>query len=100
MGDQFELKVNLKLGPAIIAYLCLPPLAQEALHEAPTSVPDQRFLDVVSGMLVEYLEKGVMPPAEVAPAIINLADDHLSNRPMILRAGDYITIQNYIRKEG
>jgi len=45
-----------------------------------------------------YLHDGKMPPAEIAPAIMNLIDDQKSGRDMALRAGDYISLQNYMRK--
>jgi hypothetical protein len=39
-----------------------------------------------------------MPPEEIAPTIMNLADDFAAGRQMCIRAGDYIAIQNYMRK--
>jgi hypothetical protein len=39
-----------------------------------------------------------MPPTEIAPAIINLVDDYKAGRDMTLRTGDYISLQNYLRK--
>jgi hypothetical protein len=44
-----------------------------------------------------YLEKGDMPPADIAPAILNMADDLLAGRQVTVRAGDYIAIQNHLR---
>jgi hypothetical protein len=45
-----------------------------------------------------FLQEGKMPPEEIAPAIMNLVDDQTSGRDMVMRAGDYISLQNYLRK--
>ena len=44
-----------------------------------------------------YVEKGEMPPADIAPAILNMADDLLAGRQIVVRAGDYIAVQNHLR---
>jgi hypothetical protein len=46
-----------------------------------------------------YMEDGKMPPEEIAPAILNMADDYMAGRQVAIRAGDYIALQNFIRKE-
>ena len=60
--------------------------------------PDASFNKAVTSYVKEYVEKGKMPPEAIAPAIMNLADDFASGREMNIRAGDYISIQNYLRK--
>ncbi len=59
---------------------------------------DAEFEKVLFQHVNTYLEKGEMPPAEIAPAVLNMADDHLAGRQVVLRAGDYISIQNFLRK--
>jgi hypothetical protein len=44
-----------------------------------------------------YIEDGVMPPADIAPAILNMADDFLAGRQVTIRAGDYIAVHNHLR---
>ncbi len=60
--------------------------------------PEKRFNEVVIKHLDAYVRDSVMPPKDIAPAILNLADDYMAGRPMSLRAGDYIAIQNHLRK--
>ena len=60
---------------------------------------DERFEKVLFQQVSAYLEKGEMPPAEIAPAVLNMADDHLAGRQVVLRAGDYIAVQNFLRKK-
>ncbi len=50
------------------------------------------------GYAKAYIEKGEMPPADIAPAILNMADDYLAGRQVAIRAGDYIAIHNHMRK--
>ena len=56
------------------------------------------FERVTFGYAKAYIEKGEMPPAEIAPAILNMADDYMSGRPVTIRAGDYIAVHNHLRK--
>jgi hypothetical protein len=60
--------------------------------------PDAKFEESVKMHVKAYIEKNVMPPVEIAGAILNLADDQIAGRPMMLRAGDYIALQNFFRK--
>jgi hypothetical protein len=59
--------------------------------------PTDAFYTTVSKHLNAYLEGGTMPPADIAPAILNLADDHLAGRELTMRAGDYLAIRNHMR---
>ena len=59
--------------------------------------PSREFYSTVATHLGAYMVKDVMPPKEISGAILNMADDYMANRPMNLRAGDYIQIQNFIR---
>jgi len=49
--------------------------------------------------LLAYLQKGVKPPATIAPAILNMADDYISGKTLDLRPGDLFAIQNYLRRK-
>lgn len=60
--------------------------------------PDKRFFRVLARHMTAYLKDGVQPPKDIASTIMNLADDHLAGRQMTIRAGDYIALQNHIRR--
>jgi hypothetical protein len=77
----------------VVAYKIIPEVLYEKFGDLLEAKPDARFEEVVSGYLHGLVEKGQMPPQDVAPAIYNLANDFLNNRQMIIRTGDYITIQ-------
>lgn len=59
--------------------------------------PERSFYDLTSKYLRAYIDDGEMPPEDIAPAILNMADDYIAGREMNLRAGDYIAIQNHMR---
>ncbi|HME45503.1 MAG TPA: hypothetical protein VKF36_20600 [Syntrophorhabdales bacterium] len=59
---------------------------------------DAKFNELVTTYLQAYVNENKMPPAEIAPAIMNLADDFAAGREMTIRAGDYIAIQGFMRQ--
>jgi len=78
-----------------VAYLVIPEPWREQ-HQIDLEVsPD--FEKLTFGYAKAYIEKGEMPPADIAPAILNMADDYLAGRQVSIRAGDYIMIQNHLR---
>jgi hypothetical protein len=60
--------------------------------------PGNNFYRVAAEHLYEYAHNNKMPPEEIAPAILNIAEDYLAGNPVQFRAGDYIAIQNYSRQ--
>ena len=59
---------------------------------------DERFDRFVKQEVAAYVEWGRLPAGDVAPGILHLADDVLAGREPTLRAGDYIAIQNHLRR--
>jgi hypothetical protein len=82
-----------------VMYLVVGPdgLLKEHWAELAKVPIDERFQTTVEGMVTAYIEKGQMPPAEIAPAIFNLADDAMAGRPLAIRAGDYVSLRSYMR---
>lgn len=60
--------------------------------------PGTEFYQVAAKYLYDYAYNDMMPPEEIAPTIMNLAEDFLAGKPVNFRAGDYIAMQNYIRQ--
>lgn len=60
--------------------------------------PGKEFYEVTAKYLYEYAVNDKMPPDEIAPTIMNLAEDFMSGNSVKFRPGDYIVIQNYLRK--
>ncbi len=63
------------------------------------SDPGKQFSEVVEKYVNAYIFKEEAPPEEIAVAIMNIADDVLNGREPVLKAGDYISIQNYARAQ-
>ena len=60
-------------------------------------LPNEAFDKFVAEQLNNYLV-GKQPPAAIASAVMNIADQHLSGGEVTLRAGDYIAFMNEYRK--
>ena len=83
-----------------VYYLIILERAADHLRELIEVEPDKRFFKVLGRHVEKYLESGQMPPEAIAPVVMNIADDYLAGRDVVLRAGDYIQLQNFVRKEG
>lgn len=59
--------------------------------------PHTNFNQEIALHVRAYIEEGKVPPADIAPAILNIADDYIAGRDVQIRAGDYIMIQNHLR---
>ena len=81
----------------LVAYLIINEQVKGLAEQIQIS-PESRFYKVLTENLDAYIHEGVMPPEDIAPAILNLADDYLAGNQINLRAGDYIAIQNHLRR--
>jgi hypothetical protein len=82
-----------------IKYLIYPDLHSKVFDDKMVeTMVDKKFTDHINKLVTSYLLKKAEPPAESASVVMNLADDYLSGRAPVIRAGDYITMQNYLRK--
>jgi hypothetical protein len=61
------------------------------------AVTSEKFNVFVGEHVNAYIADKKMPPSEIAGAIMNIADDLFSGREPVLRAGDYISLQNYMK---
>jgi hypothetical protein len=61
------------------------------------STPTKEFIAAVEAHVNAYIFDKKAPPAEIATAVMNVADDILSDREVVLRSGDYIALQNFLR---
>jgi hypothetical protein len=61
--------------------------------------PGLEFNKFLEKHVNSYVFEKKEPPADIATAVMNIADDFLAGREPVIRAGDYISLQNYMRKE-
>ena len=59
--------------------------------------PDESFFTTFSKHVEAYAKEGQAPPKAIETAVMNAADDYMAGRDITLRAGDYISVQNFIR---
>ena len=59
--------------------------------------PTEKFYDMVHELVMAHAVEGKAPPKQVATAIMNIADDMLSGREIVVRAGDYIDLMNFAK---
>lgn len=59
--------------------------------------PSKEFGEFVMEQVNAYVFEKREPPKQIAPAIMNIADDYLNNREVVIRSGDYLSLQSYRR---
>lgn len=80
-------------------YLIIPELAASYWAEQIEVRPDERFFQVLAEHVDAYVHEGKIPPKMIASAVMNVADDFMADRDIVLRAGDYIAVQNFMREK-
>jgi hypothetical protein len=98
--SQVEIAVdtgNVVYNPTWVMYQTAP-LNEIKNYEGKISgQPSKEFYQFVVDQVNSYIFEDKEPPADIAAAIKNIADDHLSDRMPVIRAGDYISLQNHLR---
>ncbi len=80
-----------------VKYKTIPDWHGRVIKDIVVSDPGKQFAEVTAKHVNAYIFDKKEPPREIAGAIINIADDILNDREPILRAGDYIALQNYTK---
>jgi len=96
-GFRFKIPEWITKRWCVICYLVINWKIDELVQRVKIE-PSTEFYQVAAEYLYEYAYNDKMPPAEIAPAIINIAEDFLAGKRVQFRTGDYIMIQDYIRK--
>lgn len=81
-----------------VDYVMVDNLLGKELDELVQQPPTEAFYELIAKHMNAYLQDGKMPPAEISGVILNLVDDQAAGRKLTIRAGDYISLQNYLRK--
>ncbi len=82
-----------------VDYTIVDNLLGKELDELVQQPPTEEFYELIAKHMNAYLQDGKMPPTEIASVILNLIDDQAAGRKLTIRAGDYISLQNYLRKK-
>lgn len=84
-------------------YMYLYPVPEGLLSQVKqvlTKGLDAKFVTVASRHLKAFMTEGVEPPAAIAGAIRNFADDVIRGEEVNVRAGDYVAMQTFIKAGG
>ena len=79
----------------VFFYLIVP----DPFRKSAEITPSEQFEAAAARFMNAYINDGTMPPADIAPAIMNMADDYMAGRQITIRSGDYLAIQNHLRKQ-
>jgi hypothetical protein len=95
--NKFSIQKSIAERQNWVKYLVAPDWQHIHWELIVTGDPGKEFKAVVDVHVNAYLFDKKEPPAEIATAVMNIADDVLSGREIILKTGDYLAIQNFIR---
>ena len=94
-----KFRVPIKWDPTVVMYLVIiDTLVKE--HAGLVKLrPTEQFFDMVHELVMEHVVEGKTPPAQIAGAVMNIADDVMAGRDAVIRAGDYIALMNYAKAQ-
>jgi hypothetical protein len=81
----------------LVRYLVVIDWPNERLGDIVKVSPTSEFNKYIAQMLNTYINKNTIPDMEIAPAIMNMADDYLTGNEIVLKAGDYYALQTHFR---
>ncbi len=94
-----RIRLHLKFDPGVIMYLVIIDRLLEKNAELLKVQPSEKFFTMVREMVISHVVEGKEPPEQIAAPIMNIADDMMAGREVVMRAGDYIALMNYARSE-
>ena len=93
-------KIPIKFDPTVVMYLVIVDKLVARMPELLKFRPEDKFFDVIREHVMAYAVEGVEPPEQIAAAVMNIADDMMSGRETVIRAGDYISLMDFTRERG
>ena len=93
-------RIPIKFDPTVVMYLVIVDQMVARRSDLLKFKPEEKFFDVIRDHVMAYAMEGVEPPEQIAAAVMNIADDMMSGRETVIRAGDYITLMDYSRGRG
>ena len=81
----------------LACYLIINWRIKDLIERVNVEIPRETY-QVLAEHVYAYVYEDKMPPAAISQTVLNLAEDFVSGNPVELRAGDYIALQNFVRK--
>jgi hypothetical protein len=88
---EWQIRHNWCLASYLILNIDLGDLQELIERELP-----EKFTSTMASLVYGYMYENKMPPTEIAQTVLNVTEDMLAGRQVILRAGDYIAVQKYM----
>lgn len=96
---MIRFKVPVRFNPTVVMYLVIiDQLVKKEIGLLKTR-PTEQFFTMVHEHVMAYVLEGKEPPAQIAAAVMNIADDVMAGREVGIRAGDYIALMNFAKAE-
>ena len=93
-------RVPIKFDPTIVMYLVIVDHLAVRRQDLLRFKPEEKFFDMIRDHVTAYAMEGVEPPKQIASAVMNIADDMMSGRETVIRAGDYIALMEFSMGKG
>ena len=90
--------VRMKFDPGVLMYLVLIDRHFQKYKDFFKVRPTEKFNEMVQELVVSHLADEKTFEGPVFNALANISDDMLAGREMVLRAGDYIALVEYGKK--
>jgi hypothetical protein len=90
--------VKMKFDPGVYMYLIIPDRHFLKYKNLFKVRPKEKFNDMVHELVVRHMTEEKTFKGPVFNALANISDDMLAGREVVLRAGDYIALVEYGRK--
>ncbi|MCF8383827.1 MAG: hypothetical protein K9G39_09625 [Chlorobium sp.] len=94
-----SIRLHLKFDPSVVMYLVIVDKLLQRQSDLLKVKPSEKFFDMVREQVISHLIDGKEPPEQIAGPILNIADDMLAGREVVMRSGDYITLMNYAKSK-
>lgn len=88
----------LKKRWCLACYLVINWKIKDLVERVNVTIPAEVYKQI-GEHLYAYVNEDKMPPVEIAPTILNMAEDFATGKPVQIKAGDYIAIQNFMRSK-
>ena len=95
----WRIKVILKWDPTIVMYLVIIDKWIKTKIDVEKFRPNAKFFAMVQKYVNGYITAKTQPPPAISSAIMNIADGIMSGSGAAIRAGDYIDLVNFARKQ-
>lgn len=94
-----RIKLHLKFDPSVIMYLVIVDKLLQKQADLLKVEPSEKFFQMVRELVVTHIVEGQVPPEKIAVPIMNIADDMMAGREVVMRAGDYIALMSYAKSK-